>query len=56
MGGARVSDVHANFIVNDGGATASDIAALMEKIREKARQDRGIELESEIIMLGEVLS
>jgi len=53
VGGARVSPVHANFIVNDGGATASDILALVSQIQETARQQRGIELELEIQVVGE---
>jgi UDP-N-acetylenolpyruvoylglucosamine reductase len=53
VGGARVSDVHANFIVNDGGATASEILALIGKIKEKARAERGIELETEVGIIGE---
>lgn len=53
VGGARVSEVHGNFIVNDGGATAMEILALIEKIRHKARQERGIELETEVSIIGE---
>lgn len=53
IGGARVSDIHANFIVNDGGATASEILSLIGKIKEKARTERGIELETEVGILGE---
>ncbi len=53
LGGARVSEVHGNFIVNDGGATATEILALIERIREKARQERGIELETEVRIIGE---
>jgi len=53
IGGARVSEVHGNFIVNDGGASATEILALIERIREKARQDRGIELETEVRVIGE---
>jgi UDP-N-acetylenolpyruvoylglucosamine reductase len=52
MGGARISPVHGNFIVNDGGATAEDILGLVEMIREKARVERGIELELEVKVLG----
>jgi UDP-N-acetylmuramate--L-alanine ligase/UDP-N-acetylenolpyruvoylglucosamine reductase len=53
VGGARVSDVHANFIVNDGGATAGEVLALIKRIREAARLDRGIELETEVSIIGE---
>ncbi|NJK92257.1 MAG: UDP-N-acetylmuramate--L-alanine ligase [Blastochloris sp.] len=52
-GGARISPVHANFIVNDGGATAEDILKLVALIKEKARLERGIELELEVKVLGE---
>jgi len=55
IGGARVSEVHGNFIVNDGGASATEILALIERIREKARQDRGIDLETEVRVVGEDL-
>jgi UDP-N-acetylmuramate--L-alanine ligase/UDP-N-acetylenolpyruvoylglucosamine reductase len=53
IGGARVSEVHGNFIVNDGGATATEILALMERIRDKARAERGVELETEVRIIGE---
>ncbi|HUK81143.1 MAG TPA: UDP-N-acetylmuramate--L-alanine ligase [Verrucomicrobiae bacterium] len=52
VGGARVSDVHANFIVNEGGATADDVLRLITMIRERARTERGIELEPEVMILG----
>jgi len=52
VGGARVSEVHGNFIVNEGGATADDVLQLMEQIRTCARQARGIELEPEVQILG----
>lgn len=53
VGSARVSEVHANFIVNDGGATAEEILSLIERIKEKARSERGIELETEVGIIGE---
>jgi UDP-N-acetylmuramate--L-alanine ligase/UDP-N-acetylenolpyruvoylglucosamine reductase len=56
VGGARVSDVHANFIVNDGGATASEILSLISRVKEKACAERGIELETEVSIIGEDLS
>jgi len=52
VGGASVSLEHGNFIVNDGGATARDILDLMALIRERARAERGIELESEVEIIG----
>jgi UDP-N-acetylmuramate dehydrogenase len=47
-GGAAVSEVHANFIVNRGGATAADILALKDEIRDAVRRAHGIELEEEV--------
>ncbi|MFN8644563.1 MAG: UDP-N-acetylmuramate dehydrogenase [Candidatus Binatia bacterium] len=52
VGGARVSPVHANFIVNDGGATARDIAALIELCRTTVRERFGVTLRDEIVRLG----
>jgi UDP-N-acetylenolpyruvoylglucosamine reductase len=52
VGGACVSDVHANFIVNDGKATATDVLELIGLIRDRARSTRGIELETEVRILG----
>ena len=52
VGGARVSELHANFIVNDGGATATDVLKLMALVRERARNERGIELMPEVMILG----
>ena len=53
VGGAVVSDVHGNFIVNEGNATARDVLNLIEVIRERARSARGIELETEVEILGQ---
>ena len=53
VGKARVSEVHGNFIVNDGGATATEVLALIAKIQETARTRRGIELETEVQIVGE---
>jgi UDP-N-acetylenolpyruvoylglucosamine reductase len=52
-GGAMVSTEHGNFIVNDGRATARDILGLIEIIRQRARTERGIELETEVEIVGE---
>jgi len=52
-GKARVSEVHGNFIVNGGGATASEVLAMIERIKISARETRGIELETEVKVLGE---
>lgn len=52
-GKAQVSTVHGNFIVNTGGAHTRDILALVEEIRDKARGERGIEMEMEVKIIGE---
>jgi UDP-N-acetylmuramate dehydrogenase len=52
-GGARVSDAHANFIVNDGRATAADIRRLVEVCRETVLARLGVRLREEIVYLGE---
>lgn len=52
-GKARVSEVHGNFIVNAGGATASEVLAVIDRIKALARETRGIELETEVKVLGE---
>jgi UDP-N-acetylmuramate dehydrogenase len=51
IGGARVADWHGNFIINTGGATANDVAALVAHIQKKARETLAIELDPEIIFL-----
>jgi UDP-N-acetylmuramate--alanine ligase len=53
VGGAVVSDKHANFIVNDGAATARDVLSLIAIVQQSARSARGIELETELEILGE---
>ena len=50
-----VSDEHGNFIVNDGNATARDVLNLIEVIRERARSARGVNLETEVEILGQDL-
>ncbi|MGB8354222.1 MAG: UDP-N-acetylmuramate--L-alanine ligase [Chthoniobacteraceae bacterium] len=53
VGKARVSEVHGNFIVNDGRATASDVLALIDKIKAVALKERGIHLDTEVQIVGE---
>jgi UDP-N-acetylmuramate dehydrogenase len=48
VGGAVVSPRHANFVVNEGGATAADVLALLELVRERVRSAAGVELELEV--------
>lgn len=52
VGGARVSATHGNFIVNEGTATAADIAALIEICRARVRDAFGVVLREEIVRLG----
>lgn len=52
VGGAMVSPVHANFIVNSGGATSADVIALINEIRKKVWENKKIVLEPEIMLLG----
>lgn len=52
-GGAAVSEVHGNFIVNNGQARASDILHLIALIQEKALEEKGIHLETEVTIIGE---
>jgi UDP-N-acetylmuramate dehydrogenase len=52
FGGAHVSTRHANFIVNDGAARASEIAGLIERCRNEVRRQFGVELRDEIVRLG----
>lgn len=54
VGGARVSSTHANFIVNDGGATAADIRTLIERCKREVRRQFDVVLREEIIYLGDV--
>jgi UDP-N-acetylenolpyruvoylglucosamine reductase len=44
--------MHGNFIVNEGRATAGDVLQLIAAIRERARLERGIDLEPEVMILG----
>ncbi|MTV47562.1 UDP-N-acetylmuramate dehydrogenase [Heliobacillus mobilis] len=53
IGGAQVSPKHANFIINTGEATAKDVLALIEAVKEKVRVTCGIELNSEVRVIGE---
>jgi UDP-N-acetylmuramate dehydrogenase len=53
IGGARVSTTHANFIVNEGGASARDIRALIDECKIAVKARFGIELQEEIVYLGE---
>lgn len=52
-GGAEVSLLHANFIVNHGGATAEDVLALMERVQNTVEDRFGIRLVPEVLLMGE---
>lgn len=52
IGGAQITPLHANFIANVGGASADDVLALIELARERVRAKHGIELETEVRILG----
>ena len=53
FGGAMVSQEHGNFIVNDGNATARDVLELIALLQAKAKAGRGIELQTEVEIIGE---
>jgi UDP-N-acetylenolpyruvoylglucosamine reductase len=53
VGGAVVSAEHGNFIVNDGKATARDVLELISILKAKAKAERGIELHTEVEIIGE---
>lgn len=53
VGGAAVSLEHGNFIVTDGSATAADVLALIRLIQAEVQRHRGIELETEVQVIGE---
>lgn len=53
IGGAQVSEKHCGFVVNKGEATAADVAALIQEVSRRVKEQTGVELEPEIKMLGE---
>ena len=52
IGGAQVSPMHANYIVNTGGATASDVKKLMEHVQRTVQERFGVKLEPEVKLIG----
>ena len=52
IGGAQVSELHCNFLINQGGATAADIENLGETVRRKVKETSGVQLEWEIKRIG----
>jgi len=55
IGGARVSEMHANFIVNDGSASAADIEQLIRRVQQVVEQQHGVKLQTEVRIVGEGL-
>ena len=55
IGGACVSEKHANFIVNTGSATAADIESLIHYVQAQVKEQQGVLLETEVCMVGESL-
>jgi len=53
VGGAEISPIHANFVVNLGGATAANVIALIDLARQKVRAQFGVTLELEIELIGD---
>jgi len=53
VGGARVADWHGNIIVNTGGATAADVRRLADEVARRVRAERGLQLECEILFVGD---
>ena len=54
IGGAEVSPKHANFIINTGDATATDIEALIDHVRHTVKERHGVDLQHEVRIVGEV--
>jgi UDP-N-acetylmuramate dehydrogenase len=54
IGGAMISPKHANFVENADGATSADCVALMAEARRRAREQFGVELEREVVFLGDL--
>jgi UDP-N-acetylmuramate dehydrogenase len=52
IGGAQVSPLHANYIVNTGGGSAADVLRVIEAVRERVRRESGVELELEVKLVG----
>jgi UDP-N-acetylmuramate dehydrogenase len=52
VGGAEISELHSNFIINRGGATAADVLALIAIARDEVKKKLGVDLELEIKLVG----
>ena len=53
VGGAQISEKHCGFVVNTGGASASDVLNLIREVQKRVRENSGVELETEVKFLGE---
>ena len=52
IGNAQIAEMHSNWILNLGGALASEVLALIELVQRRAREELGIEMEAEVVCLG----
>ncbi len=53
IGGAQISEKHANFIINAGNAKASEVLSLINLVKEKVKKELGLDMETEISLVGE---
>ena len=53
IGGAQVSEKHSGFVINRGGATSDDVIAVVEHIKKTVREQKGVELECEMLIVGD---
>ena len=53
VGGAKISELHSNFFINDGSAKASDVESLIEKVRREVQLKTGVNLELELKIIGD---
>ena len=54
VGGAQVSELHAGFVINKGGATACDVLSLMKDVQNKVYEMSGVCLEPEVRIIGDI--
>lgn len=52
VGGAQVSEKHCGFVINTGGATAADVLAVIREVQKRVKEDSGVTLDTEVILLG----
>jgi UDP-N-acetylmuramate dehydrogenase len=53
VGGAAVAEYHGNIVINSGGATAADVLAVLRHVERVARDERGLHLEREVLLVGD---